>query len=55
MFTKWLLEATVEFPWLGGVGVGGCKVIFLSNPTTVEVDDSLWLGLVCDTLMLNQG
>ena len=36
-----LLKATVEFLWVGGVGgvggvVGGvCKVIFMSNQTTV--------------------
>ena len=31
-----LTEAAVEFLWWGGVLVGGvCKVIFVSNPTTV--------------------
>ena len=29
-----LLKATVEFLWWGGLG-GVCKVIFMSNPTTV--------------------
>ena len=33
-----LTEAAVEFLWVGGVGWGGvCKVILVSNPTTVLV------------------
>ena len=32
-----LTEAVVEFLWVGGGWWGVCKVIFVSNPTTVEV------------------
>ena len=34
------LEVAEKFVWGGGVGWGGavCKVIFMSNPTTAEVE-----------------
>ena len=42
-----LTEADVEFLWVGGGWWGVCKVIFVSNPTTVLrlCYVVLWLGL----------
>ena len=51
-----LLTATIEFLLVGGVDGGSeviCKVLFISNPTTVEVEVGLcwsWVGVLAIVL-----